>query len=924
MNSFPTQWRFVLIAKGGKAPIGKDWQQKPMTWDAARKLFGKSFQGRQVGAIGVLSGEYSGGLLLLDHDGSSCDALITEWGKLPPTATVTSGKPGHYQLAFWVSQQYWSVIETRKYRTGVIDDQGKHEQVELRWNGCQSLVFGEHPETGNNYVWEGEEIAVAPSFLIEKMLKPENEQVCNVQDVKQQWSHNSAPRSDREWGLSYLNAINPNVLDWYTWRDCLFASHSAGISEPEVRAWSAQASKHTDKGFDSVWHHIKGNKPHLITLGTLGYLAKQNGWEAPSEKHTRSGSPEKAKQPVNIIQIASNALTIEQLQSEIAVLCDQTLNELDLSVKILSLSERSGRNTRDVWELYHSYQRDLVKAEELSNVDELLTLQQKSLKARGIFHPSLATLIERTAIAMPTCEAWLVTTLLPALGSSIGAKSRIVIKASAGYILVLIFWTAIVSKTGRKKSPTQNQIISPLAELEAEAYKVWRENCEQYRKEISAQRRDSESPEPCEPSPRERYLTNSPTPEGLTRILADISPSYSGLLRHTDELLALFQFNQYKSRGDEEQFYLSLFNGGGIISDRVDTEKSVVVERSCVSITGSIQWEVLEKLQAKLGFEDSSGLMARFLFSAEDSPPGYLDLENDDESSVQLSVFLKALYQSLRQLPERDYLLSPEAKKLFQTWQHELTDYSIAETHSGLAAVYPKLETYTGRFALLLHCVNATLQHKHPASTVSEATMLRAITLSKYYLSQAKLIYGTNDPDSLNDKILVKLIDLSKRKGWINSRIAKQNIRSLKSYTPDRIRKLFQDLVEIGHGSVEGQSTQMKWHYSISSTEDKRSQTCEKILVDNLTNVDNLSDFVDTTQSIAETIAKNNVKASKNRPVDRVDTLTGTSNVSLPKPTKRSGSTIGNASSSTVTREKTVIENITDIDLSEWEEVEHD
>jgi len=59
----------------------------------------------------------------------------------------------------------------------------------------------------------------------------------------------------------------------------LFACHAAGLSESEVRAWSAKSEKHTDKDkdFDQVWQYIKGRTG--IGLGTLGMLAKQNGWE---------------------------------------------------------------------------------------------------------------------------------------------------------------------------------------------------------------------------------------------------------------------------------------------------------------------------------------------------------------------------------------------------------------------------------------------------------------------------------------------------------------------------------------------------------------------------------------------------------------------------------------------------------------------
>lgn len=296
--TFPSQWRFVPIHKGGKNPIGRSdsaegWKVEGTEWGETFPLLNTWIKGysanrikqgkepyynTQVGAIGVICGESSGGLLLLDHDGDSCDEILSQWGELPETWMVSSGKQGHYQLVFWIPEVYWPAISTKKYITGVVDSEGKHEQVELRWNGCQSLVWGEHPESGNQYQWiiSDGEIAEAPIWLIEKMLKPEHEHKADDKhQSNQQWS-------DQDWAKSYLDAINPDPLDWYTWRNCLFAAHAAGLSENDVMRWSAQSSKHTDKGFSDVWRHIKGRAG--FGIGTLGYLAKQDGWKSPFAK----------------------------------------------------------------------------------------------------------------------------------------------------------------------------------------------------------------------------------------------------------------------------------------------------------------------------------------------------------------------------------------------------------------------------------------------------------------------------------------------------------------------------------------------------------------------------------------------------------------------------------------------------------------
>jgi hypothetical protein len=270
-SDFCQNGRFVLIKKGTKAPIGKGWQQGGIKWETALAILtqGKDSEGREVGAIGVLCGPKSGGLLLLDHDGHSGDRLLQEWvAQLPEGPIVSSGRLGHYQQPFWVPEIYWEGIKTAKFRTGENGPDGKPELLELRWDGCQSLVLGDHPDPGKTYQWTNEQLPIpmAPLELIEKMLTPQKRSP-------------SEKLGDRERALSYLEFIDPNPLDWYTWRNCLLASHSVGLSESEVLSWSERSTVHTERGFSDVWRHIKGNPGR--TLGTLGYLAKLNGWESP-------------------------------------------------------------------------------------------------------------------------------------------------------------------------------------------------------------------------------------------------------------------------------------------------------------------------------------------------------------------------------------------------------------------------------------------------------------------------------------------------------------------------------------------------------------------------------------------------------------------------------------------------------------------
>ena len=120
---------------------------------------------------------------------------------------VTSGRVGRFQIIYQVPEKYWSKIKTRKFQTGVKDEDGSVEQIELRWNGTQSIVSGKHPKT-DGYRWmenrspKDLEIAEAPFAIIEKMME-QKKKTPQIQTLN----------SDTDKARSLLQSINPNRLD---------------------------------------------------------------------------------------------------------------------------------------------------------------------------------------------------------------------------------------------------------------------------------------------------------------------------------------------------------------------------------------------------------------------------------------------------------------------------------------------------------------------------------------------------------------------------------------------------------------------------------------------------------------------------------------------------------------------------------------
>ena len=310
LSSLPAGWGFVAV-NGNKQPYQKDWQNNPLT---RGELFSELKSGHAK-AIGVLAGPQSGGILFLDHDGSSCDSLLAskDWGELPPSWMVTSGRVGRYQIIYQVPKDYWDKINTRKFKTGVKDKEGNIEQIELRWTGCQSVVCGEHPLT-DGYSWmtgrspDDIPLATAPEFILQKMLPKKKER---TKPVKVEVIIDS----DYEKALNYLDALSPSRADEYNdWLSVGMALHSVGDDRllAPWDQWSSQSHRYEPGACEEKWNSF--GKRSGVSLGTLHHLATADGWSPPPKTFPKSLTPTpKENEEVSVISKKLEQLSANEL-----------------------------------------------------------------------------------------------------------------------------------------------------------------------------------------------------------------------------------------------------------------------------------------------------------------------------------------------------------------------------------------------------------------------------------------------------------------------------------------------------------------------------------------------------------------------------------------------------------------------------------
>jgi predicted P-loop ATPase len=163
IESIPPEWALTPV-NGAKSPYTKGWQSK----GTSKKSIVSEIRSGKAKGYGIITGTLSGGIVAVDCDGQTAKDLAEENG-YPKTVSFTSGKPGRCQMLFTIPEEFWSSLVNRK-----VIPTGTGEQLEIRWNGSQSVLPpSAHPET-DGYYWinspEDCPIERAPNWVIEALL----------------------------------------------------------------------------------------------------------------------------------------------------------------------------------------------------------------------------------------------------------------------------------------------------------------------------------------------------------------------------------------------------------------------------------------------------------------------------------------------------------------------------------------------------------------------------------------------------------------------------------------------------------------------------------------------------------------------------------------------------------------------------------
>ena len=793
LDGLPEDWELIPVKcqDSRKAPVDPKtgiplgrWEH--LTWD--REDFA-SMNGH-VNAIGVKLGPSSGGLLQLDFDGSKSQPIIRNGQQigttgrdhfdafqeatghpledLPPTVAWSSGKgwdvnelsfgtpisgKARFSLAFIIPREFWDQMPFHRRWP----DHMSAKCLEARFGGyredgskkgAQAVILGAHPET-KGYFWirspHTHEVAEAPQWLIDAILTPES-------DPDPQWSNNAEPQRQAEAKASTPSTPSPfdqlpherrleivrDALKHCTPRgpagsgtypaafDVLCGLvHGLGKDAATVLAkeWSPSIP---EAGWDLA-HKIrdisKQAKGKRKSIGTVFFYAKRGGWEAPADFREIDLTLNRE----DALAILENAVRSGVAPAELA----------SIHAELIELSPCSGAT------LHHTTLAIREEIEQDEAMQDMAAHQRRlatvsTLQQQITLDTALPPTITAALRIINRYQGWpdtlMLSTILSTSSGLLKIGSRVLANPLQQYSVPMNLFHAVVGKSGRGKTPLDQQLISALiADLVAainrdnqRRYEAWWEA----NRELPANKRD--------PRPQPRYVSiQDYSGEKLTEILAVHDQDGLGLLIRVDELAGLFKrLNQYRAGagGDEEQL-LELYDGHGHTSTRVSGDRAY---NAChASITGGIQDEVLTQLLA-MG-DGGNGRWARFLFS----PLPYRDpieppLDPSDEEIQDREAaddYLKQLASYLYRLRPAIYALDREARRMFQ--QFEIGRRVDAE-HATLPAHSALLGKSSGkvlRIAGLLHLIHSFADGapESPDRNITHEHIQTAIQLIEYF-----------------------------------------------------------------------------------------------------------------------------------------------------------------------------------------------
>ena len=848
----PNGW--ALTPCRGKENMWKGWNKEPLDratmCEAIRSQVNADGKHTAWTGVSIVTGPLSGGIMAVDFDGPKALDKYVELNpekKLPPTTKRwTSGKKGHHQILLSVPPEKWVGLTHKMIE---LED---GQKLELRWNQCSTLPPSIHPGTGKPYIWKNEgEIAECPDFILQLMTQnppvalPQPEKVRTTQYIDSEQSlvdlleNTILRRLDAEEFYGNWVALKKSGDSFKGL--CPFHQEKTGSftvspTEKLFKCFGCGAGG----GPVQFLHQIKGGTGS--PTGKEFYevvmeLAGKVGVQIPDDRQQRQSQNPKSNthKTNNPLPITNNLLKHPAPAEEIIGHADNLLNEeltpTNQIIGAIAAAKRAGLSPKDFREILIERQAeqelDWSILDSVAKFKQLHQIQNTPINLHEFFPHDFAKALLSKAESDRVDPVRIVQSLLPIIGTMLGGRVGIEIKPGEeeddAWVEYPIINTMDVGYASTGKTATSNSLLKPLKKMQAaeqerldevldelvQLEEAWKEMSKEERAEKAE---SDENPrvfneKQCKPK---KWIINPQraSAQAITKRIAEQEPKHGCLLMQ-DELSGLFASLDQFTGGNsgQRQFLLEAWNGrleGSV--DRVDLKSdSYTFRDQTVSITGSIQPDIARRIFNMTS--DPDGMLSRFLPAVAGIPDNFAQRPT---VRVSLNRMMTEVIKGLERIP--DTLLTMPARTADVYWDYweklrHTQEISFGD-NPAFSQFVGKQQSYVGRFAILLHCLENLGVPEIP-SRVTVETMNKAVRLSLFYCNQFLLLQSKSAQQQPIEGILLDILKFAQQQGGqlttrqlCQSRFKRLQVEG-KKFSAYFAQKFLQAIADAGYGTFE-------------------------------------------------------------------------------------------------------------------------
>lgn len=319
-------------------------------------------------------------------------------------------------------------------------------------------------------------------------------------------------------------------------------------------------------------------------------------------------------------------------------------------------------------------------------------------------------------------------------------------KFSSSLIVSPIIFIVLIGPPSCGKTPPLKLAKMPFQEHDRLTDIEYKKQKDEYDEKMSVSKKEREANGDHEtsnaPIHKELLVINTT----IEQLFAIMHNNPHGIMMFINELDSLISNMSRYSNGNDEAYWIELYDGNQIKYERKTSNEYINLIRPYVSLIGSTQPALLPKMFG--GHRSSSGFTTRFLKVYPENLDMQLwkDMDMPEEFNNCWMRFIYRIINEERELDDNGEMIpitlkfSTGATDILMKWQEKIKSF-WTDADCYIQGVCGKLKTYVLRFSLIIHVMRQVCEETSSVD-IDKTSAELACRLADYFLQMDKRVFN--------------------------------------------------------------------------------------------------------------------------------------------------------------------------------------